>query len=340
MGRGPKKSTVFLCMLVVSIPAISLYIGYVIGIYFMPPVRKYPERGVIMDMAKLNYSWYNTHNVTIDLNGGLGNQMFQYASMYGIAKANGLKALIGEHNRVAKTFPHLKARRTEEHSPGKRYKAFWERHPNSYDSRTFSLNFMNNIMLEGFYQSWRYFSHVRNDVKKQFTFSAHVHEASAKVLTDALLDIEYNKVVDRDKYPVQFIGVHVRRADYLADYNTDKGYTVADEKYFHLAMQHFREKLYNVIFVVCSDDREWSENALKSDEHHVVFSPYSDQPILDLCLLSQCNHSIISVGTFGWWGAWLAGGETIYYKNFPKPNSALDRTFKKGDYYLPTWIAV
>ena len=32
----------------------------------------------------------------------------------------------------------------------------------------------------------------------------------------------------------------------------------------------------------------------------------------DLALASSCNHSIIDVGSYGFWGAYLAGGETIY----------------------------
>lgn len=140
--------------------------------------------------------------------------------------------------------------------------------------------------------------------------------------------------------PSLFIGVHVRRGDYLNQNSIEKGYRTADSAYIERAMQYFTTKYHNVIFIVCSDDIQWSRKHVQSRTHLVVYSPFVDDAALDLCTLSKCNHTITTVGTFGWWAGNLAGGETIYYKDFPKRGSWLASLFKPGDYYMPQWITV
>ena len=58
----------------------------------------------------------------------------------------------------------------------------------------------------------------------------------------------------------------------------------------------------------------------------------------DLAILASCNHSIFAVGTFGWWGAWLAGGQVVYYNGFPplRPKCFTRKQVQK-EYYLPQW---
>jgi len=60
----------------------------------------------------------------------------------------------------------------------------------------------------------------------------------------------------------------------------------------------------------------------------------------DLAILSQCNHTIMTVGTYGWWAGYLAGGITVYYKNFPAEGSSFYRIFSKDDFFPPHWIGL
>jgi Glycosyl transferase family 11 len=61
---------------------------------------------------------------------------------------------------------------------------------------------------------------------------------------------------------------------------------------------------------------------------------------VDLAILSKCNHTIMTVGTYGWWAGFLSGGITTYYKDFPRQNSYLSSTFSKEDFFPPHWIAL
>ena len=342
-----RKATFLLFAFIVSIPVVSIYTGYMIGMYLKPDTSYLPDHGVVIDTATLNYSWYNTHNLTLTLAGGIGNRMFQYAALYGIAKANGLKPLLSKRfSDFMDVFPNIetKAVTTADWLPGRRYLRFTEMKAMEFDTRAFSLNFMKNIRLEGFWQSWRYFDHVRSDIRNQFRFRDDIYQAAHKFLTDAREDYipppDPNKLHTLQDFPVQFVGVHVRRGDYLDQFNVEKGYTTANAKYIQRTMQYFSDKYKNVIFIVTSDDKEWSGYNVKSQTHPVHLSPFQNtQPYHDLCLLSQCNHTVVTVGTFGWWGAWLAGGETLYYRYFPKPKSDIAAEFRASDYFVPQWIA-
>lgn len=342
-ANNHRMASLLICLTIVNIPIVCICIGYMIGSYFMPPAITFPSPGIIMDMSSMNYSWYNSHNITVEFVGGLGNQMFQYASLYGLGKANGLKPLVSEHSLVARTFRVLRARRTNETNAGKLYGFYQERRSNAFDQRTFSLNFMRNIRLEGFFQSWRYFDHIRSDLRKQYAFRS----GAVRLVDDFLLEALGNFLLSRhDEMPadgkidIKFVGVHVRRGDFLDSYNVEKGYTVADKVYLSKAIRYYENKYQRVIFIVCTDDLPWSQENLVASKGMIVFSKFQNRPQLDMCILSKCNHSIITVGTFGWWGAWLAGGETVYYRDYPRADTTLRDNFRMSDYYLPQWIAM
>ena len=336
--RRYRGSCLAVAFTVVCVPLIFIYLGYYIGSLFLPPPPRIPAPGIVQDMSLLNYSWYNTHNLTITFAGGLGNQMFQYAALYGISKANGFRPLMCGQTVVGRVFRQLKVRRVEDEVAlvTKSYGVYLERMSNAFDSRALSLNFMRNIVLDGFYQSWRYFDHVRSDIRKQFQFRSSTLSIINNFLSDSA------KLLQSDE-PYVFVGIHVRRGDLLDSYNVKSGYTVADASYFSRAVQYFGKKFHRVVFVVCSDDMVWSTSNIRSGLPNVavVFSQFSSlSPEFDLALLAHCNHSIITVGSFGWWAAWLAGGETVYFREFPRLGSSLRESFRMNDYYLPRWIAM
>ena len=116
-------------------------------------------------------------------------------------------------------------------------------------------------------------------------------------------------------------------------------------QYLRNAMAYFLSKYTNVNFIVCSDDMSWCKQNLQKgmskcvSEYGTHFSP-GKSPEWDMALLAQCNHSIMTVGTFGWWGAWFAGGETIYFKHPFRNGSKIDKRFIYENYFWPTWVGM
>jgi len=92
------------------------------------------------------------------------------------------------------------------------------------------------------------------------------------------------------------------------------------------------------VFVVCSDDMRWCVEQMPTHRlRHVEFLSTHD-PVVDLAVLAMCQHTIISVGTFGWWAAWLSNGTTVYYKDWPRRDSSLAWAASHADYFPPRWI--
>jgi len=60
----------------------------------------------------------------------------------------------------------------------------------------------------------------------------------------------------------------------------------------------------------------------------------------DLAILSSCDHTIMSVGTFGWWAGYLAGGIVVYYRNFPRKDGNLMPHFSREDFFPPEWVGI
>ena len=95
-------------------------------------------------------------------------------------------------------------------------------------------------------------------------------------------------------------------------------------------MDYFRKKYSNPLFMIVSDDPGWCDTYLKANDTFVV---RGNSPEQDLAILAACNHSIFDYGTFGMWGAMMAGGETLANDN----GAVLEHTMLK---MMPNWRAV
>lgn len=143
------------------------------------------------------------------------------------------------------------------------------------------------------------------DLFQEFTFRKNLRDKSLQVLKTA------SRLVNDS---VLYVGVHVRRTDYLGYLWRKHRTEVADSKYFYSAMEYFERKYSSVVFIVISDDPVWCVAKLGMKKNVYVASKHSlSTPGQDLAIMAACNHTIIDYGTFGVWGAILAGGETILY---------------------------
>ncbi|XP_060074774.1 galactoside alpha-(1,2)-fucosyltransferase 2-like [Ylistrum balloti] len=260
------------------------------------------------------------HYMTVDLNGRLGNQMFKYASLLGIAAQHGYTPFLRQKSLLFSAFEFQKYFR---HISTTNRVSFGERHAGIYDCRIHNLTHSKNITLNGYYQSWKYFHHVIAQVRKLFQFTDDIVRRAKKIINSFRPG---NKTL---------VGVHVRRGDMSTKRELRRGYNVADVKYFRKVFEYFRYEFEEVLFIVVSDSVSWVKTNLEADD--VVFSETSIA-YLDMAILAHCKHSIITSGTFGWWGAYLAGGKTVYFKDYPKPKTWLSDQYNRNDYYPPNWI--
>ena len=175
-------------------------------------------------------------------------------------------------------------------------------------------------------ESWQYFDSVTDKIRKSFTIkSTYLNEAKNFLQSH----IHNNKTL---------IGVRVRRGDFLNVGQWNKGRVVVDKNYLLKAMNFFRRRHNDAIFVVVSNGIKWCKDNIPGKD--VVFSKFTE-PIIDMAILSLCNHTVMSTGTFGWWGAWLAGGAVVYCSDYPRPGSYVaNHTLFREDFYPPSWIGM
>ena len=327
-----------LFIVILSIPLVSLYFGYVIGHTMGNKPRHWSiNEMVVLNHTHLNKSMVYTHFLTTDLYGGLGTMMFKYASLYGIAKVNAMFPVVSDDNYLTTVFPCLYSETSQEDREGSKYWAsFREKYSAVFDRRSFSLNYQRNLKLQGFFQSWRYFDNMRQELLQQFCFSPETQEEAEAFIMHSWKSSPYNSMPLEN---VTFVGVHVRRGEFLDSYNLQQGYNVADIFYIKRAMQYYMNLYPNVIFIATSDDKRWTKIYVRS-KHASVFVPGRGPASLDLAILTQCNHSIMTVGNFGWWASYLAGGDTVYFKGFPILGSTLSHSFNHKDFYPPKWIGL
>jgi len=273
----------------------------------------------------------------------LGNTMFSFAAAIGIGRRNNMTPVIERSSPVVETF-HILEPISIDMDNTMAYKSVdyveYGRRGSAYDRGTSNLfigSQRSHVRLVGYYQSWRYFDSVADRVRQNFVF----HEGT---LTEAKLFLSSVIPATWKENGIHFIrvGVHVRRGDMSDPRFLAYGYKVATPGYFQAATKYFAERYSHIQFVVCSDDIEWCRSNLPvaadiGSNVNIVFSE-NRSPKVDLAILVHCNHTIMSVGTFGWWAAWLANGTTVYYADWPRPFSKLEYHVNKDDYFPKHWI--
>jgi len=238
--------------------------------------------------------------------GRFGNQMFQYAALKGVAANRGFEYTIPPKDSKIQidNYGLLDAFNLDTNK-----NIDWiiatevvqESHFH-FDEKLFN-ECPDDSTIYGFFQSEKYFKHIEEDIRKDFTFK----------------DTWLNPCKEfREQLGEEVIFLHVRRGDpNLADkrgfkwayVNIQSQHPVQTLEYYEKALAEFNDDLPVVVF---SDSIDWckEQDIFKSDRF--MFSEPEDKhsdgalvPYLDMCLMSLCDHAIIANSSMSWWGAWL-----------------------------------
>lgn len=263
--------------------------------------------------------------VTVTFWGRNGNHMFEYSTLIGAAKRNNMTPILVESTTIWNMFKLPIAKGSVENLDT--YKRYKEQLPSGWCNMTESLDTSQGAYLMGYLQSWRYFENVRLELrKKHFVFHDHLKKSA--------MDYIDNVRKERKKQDAVLVAVHVRRGDFVRQKR--KGYTVAPIPYFYRAMNYFRKKYKNVLFILCSNDVIWSMDNL--DDSPDVHYSHNTDGYLDFAIMASCDHMVMSAGSYSWWAGYLCGGDVIYYHGYPQPNTVMGNNTIRKDYYPPWWI--
>lgn len=277
---------------------------------------------------------------SIGKNGRLGNQMFQYAALKGIATNRKFDYTIPPENSSIQ-IDNYGLIQSFELTTNKNIG--WLNSPNLVQESGFDFdeNLFNNcpddVNILGYFQTEKYFKHIEDDIRKDFTF----REEWLNPCKEFMSQFENEEV----------IFLHVRRGDpNLVDkrgfkwayVNLQDHHPVQSIEYYEEALTHFSDDLPVLVF---SDSIEWckEQEIFKSDRF--MFSEpdnkYEDGalvPYVDLCLMSLCSHAIIANSSMSWWGAWLIKNSN---KKVIAPKKWFGSAYSQHntkDLYCPNWI--
>lgn len=232
-----------------------------------------------------------------NLKGGLGNMLFQIAATISIAT----------DNNQPYSFPNLYAQLNYlnleiNYNPSLN-------HSNEYLSlfKNFSVEYSNNnikvlsfpfeyvtppkingdTILDGFFQSEKYFSHNRSAVLDFLDF------------TSLNTNPEVERLLSKDK---RYTSLHVRRGDYVSLVTF---YHQLSDEYYDSAIELLKDKTDE--FLIFSDDIEWCKERFKNIKNARFIDNQKDY--VELYMMSLCDNNIIANSSFSWWGAWLNNNE-------------------------------
>lgn len=162
------------------------------------------------------------------------------------------------------------------------------------DEYCFNPTFLSTELTKGYYkgywQSYRYFQDNRNALLRQLKFPNFNENSQNKLLENKIKNMEA-------------ISIHVRRGDYV---NHSLFGGLCDLDYYKQAIEHIASKVNNPLFIIFSNDINWTKANLNIPGQ-VVFVDWNkaENSYRDMQLMSLCKHNIIANSSFSWWGAWL-----------------------------------
>jgi hypothetical protein len=225
--------------------------------------------------------------------GRLGNQMFQYAALKGIAVNNGYNICIPFSQNKNEWTDHQLNNAFKMSSLNQMNYQFIDPNRPIVDESEFSFNknLFDNcsdwITLQGFFQSEKYFKHIRDQLLIDFEFHDSIMEPAKHAVSN------WNNP----------IALHVRRTDYI----TNANHTILSLDYYQKALDYFNDDCEIIIF---SDDPQWCLQQKLFDSDRFLVSETNNN-YLDLCLMTLCSGHIIANSSFSWWGAWLSNSEKV-----------------------------
>lgn len=255
--------------------------------------------------------------IVVVLQGGLGNQLFQYAAAKALAVRRRTQVYIDtsmlqlDGNITKRRYEldafNIKPRfstprmiQNMEYPSGftklKRkimpsYKKGIYNEPH-YNYDRFFLMASSSTIVRGYFQSERYFKFISDIIRNEFLITGKLSQET----------IALGEQISHSNST----SIHIRRGDYVSNEATAKFHGCCSIEYYEKAIRIITSKVDSTNFFIFSDDIEWARQNLTIGfptafvTHNGELHAYED-----LYLMSLCKHNIIANSSFSWWGAWL-----------------------------------
>lgn len=236
--------------------------------------------------------------VTARLWGRLGNQFFIIAAATSLALDNGAQVILSDFEFANEPECELKGNYVPS-SLRSNYEHIFKKFNIAkiqdsvqfvYKEPSFSYSpipYHENMIIEGWFQSEKYFKNNRKKIIKLFSPSKKIKK---------YLKSNYSNIIEHPNT----VSIHLRCYNKENPFYDNVYYTYGKE-YIEKAMSHFPQ---DSLYVVFSDDINWAKEQVKGLAKNVIFIE-KEAYYYDFYLMSMCQHNIITNSTFSWWAAYL-----------------------------------
>jgi hypothetical protein len=237
-------------------------------------------------------------------NGRLGNQMFQYAALRGIAAKRGFNFSIPpdtyDHKDNYGLFETFELTNVKPENIGFVEGQYIEENDHCFIPEFFD-ECPDNSSIDGYFQTEKYFSHIADEIRDDFIFKKDYLDPCKEYI---------------NSLGATPIFLHVRQSDNIG---REQYHPILPISFFEEALTEFPEETPCFVF---TDDIDWCKSEKFFKQDRFLFNESNGRytyktvdglgkpqntllPQVDLCLMSLCSGAIIANSSFSWWGAWL-----------------------------------
>lgn len=241
--------------------------------------------------------------ITMKMQGGLGNQMFQFATGFAAAKRLGTELALD-----ISSYAHDSLRQFNLDLFAIPMKVVFGAVPTVYEYGTLEYNpkllkeISEYAVLSGYFQDERYFPNLRTELSNLFQPRKSLPFGYEGYL---------NKIQNSNS-----VALTIRRGDYL---KKQEYHGVLEAQYYRDALKWMRHNttlgMNGLDLFVFSDDIQWCKknlmlstilNSMTFIENDMTSAKHMGREDADIHLMKHCKGHIIANSSFSWWGAWLS----------------------------------
>jgi len=249
--------------------------------------------------------------IKIKLSGGLGNQMFQFAAGYALAKQNNVRLNLDlkyinkrklfngfELDKVFNIYSKVNLLNKQSFIKSINIKEIFKlfnksfylyKEPHFHYSKDI-LSLPKHSFLDGYWQSELYFKDYTKEIRDIFTFPKNLDAKNKEIMNEIR---EHNS-----------ISIHVRRGDFLLESNSNHSTNL--KQYYLDAIRKSSKLFKNPQYFIFTDDHLWvKQNFILNHPYMIVNNNHGSKSFLDMHLMSNCKSNIIANSSFSWWSGWL-----------------------------------
>jgi len=148
-----------------------------------------------------------------------------------------------------------------------------------------------NIYIDGYWQCEEYFKKYRDELIQQYV-----------VRNEKINNCILENCIDSN----ESIAIHIRRGDYINNKNPFSNLYLLNENYYFNAISAIEKRVKRPCYYIFTNDYEWVTEKFKNIKNCIIVN--KDRKLSDIeefQVMSLCKHQIISNSTFSWWAAWL-----------------------------------